>query len=135
MAGLQLRNRHKPSQESEIPVVTFLDRALVIRGHFQAAGEVHVQGRVYGRIDADRVVIAPWGFVEGDIVAREVCVVGRFMGRIFALNVVVEEQAELEGRVFHNTIAVARGARIDARMPWRPPNYFDALDQLPETRP
>ena len=55
-------------------------------------------------------------------------------GRVFALNVTLESSAEITGRVFHNTITVARGARIDARMPWRPPSYFETLDQLPETR-
>jgi hypothetical protein len=48
--------------------------------------------------------------------------------------VTLESSAEITGRVFHNTITVARGARIDARMPWRPPSYFETLDQLPETR-
>ena len=135
MAALPLRNLVKPTREAELPVVTLLDHGLTVRGRFEAAGEVHIQGRVYGRIDAHRVVLGAYGYVEGDIVAHEVCIVGRFSGRIFALNVIVEERAELEGRVFHNTLAVARGARIDARMPWRPPSYFDALDQLPETRP
>lgn len=135
MTALPLRSLSKPSRQADAPVVTFLDHALIIRGRFEADGEVHIQGRVFGRVDAARVVIAPYGYVEGDIVAGEVCVLGRFSGRIFALNVVIEDRAELEGRVFHNTIAVARGARIDARMPWRPPNYFDTLDQLPETRP
>jgi cytoskeletal protein CcmA (bactofilin family) len=59
---------------------------------------------------------------------------GRLEGRIFALNVVLDSAAEVTGRIFHNTITVAKGARIDARMPWRPPSYFEALEQLPEVR-
>ena len=97
-------------------------------------GELRIHGHVLGRVNAERIVIAPGGSVEGDVVATDALIEGRLNGRIFAVNVTLESSAEITGRVFHNTITVARGARIDARMPWRPPNYFETLDQLPETR-
>ena len=75
---------------------------------------------------------APGGYLEGDIIARDVRIEGRLAGRIFALNVTLDSAAEVTGRIFHNTITVAKGARIDARMPWRPPSYFETLEQLPE---
>lgn len=105
-----------------------------MRGQLEGEGEVTIRGKVIGRIDADRLVIGPDGFVQGDIVARDVLVNGRFDGRIFAHNVTLESAAEVTGRIFHNTITVEKGARIDARMPWRPTNYFETLDQLPEIR-
>jgi hypothetical protein len=49
--------------------------------------------------------------------------------------VTLESTAEIEGKVFHHHVTVARGAKIDARMPWRPLNYFDSLEQLPEIQP
>jgi cytoskeletal protein CcmA (bactofilin family) len=112
-----------------------LGRALTVYGRLESGGEIHVHGNVMGRIDADRLVIAHGGCVEGDVVAREVHVSGRLTGRIFAVDVTLEASAEVKGRVFHHTISVAKGAHIDGRMPWRPPNYFESLDQLPEEQP
>jgi len=109
-----------------------LGKALVIKGLLETDGELHIHGTVRGRINADRLVIAPGGYVEGDIVARDAHIVGRLNGRIFAVNVTLAGSADVSGRVFHNTITVERGAHIDARMPWRPPSYFETLDQLPE---
>jgi cytoskeletal protein CcmA (bactofilin family) len=69
------------------------------------------------------------------MVARQIRVLGRFSGRIFALDVTFDASAQVEGKVFHHKVTVARGAHIDGRMPWRPLNYFDSLEQLPETQP
>jgi hypothetical protein len=46
----------------------------------------------------------------------------------------IEASAHVEGRLFHTQIAVAQGARLNGRMPWRPVSYFETLDQLPEIR-
>jgi cytoskeletal protein CcmA (bactofilin family) len=112
-----------------------LGKALTVKGLVETGGELHVLGNIEGRINADRLVVGNGGVVEGDIVARDVCIQGRLIGRVFALNVAVESSADIRGRIFHNTVSVAFGARVDGRMPWRPPQYFETLDQLPETRP
>ena len=119
---------------SELPP-SLLGRTVRVRGVLEAECELTIQGFVAGRIAAIRLIIAAGGIVEGDIVAREVVVAGSLKGRIFAPTVTVEETARIEGRIFHNIISVARGAHFDGRMPWRPVNYFETLDQLPETQP
>ena len=137
MSALPFQNSAKSPRvrsSADLPC-SDLGRGLTVRGHLESDGEVTIQGNVIGRIDADRLVVGPEGFVNGDVVARDVLVRGRFNGRIFAHNVVLDASSEVTGRVFHHTITVERGARIDARMPWRPLTYFDTLDQLPETRP
>jgi cytoskeletal protein CcmA (bactofilin family) len=123
----------KPQNGSQSLPVSKLGRALSVRGELETDGELHIQGRVAGRINAGTLVIAGDGYVEGDVVARDVHVVGRINGRIFAVNVTLAKSADVSGRVFHNSVTVEQGARIDARMPWRPPSYFETLDQLPET--
>lgn len=111
-----------------------LGPALKVTGVLDMDGDLYVHGTVLGRINATRVILAPEASIEGDIVARDVHIEGHVNGRIFALNVTVESTATVTGRIFHNTLAVARGARIDGRMPWRPPSYFDTLTHLPEIR-
>ena len=122
------------SQNGDVLPVSRLGKAISVRGELETDGELHIQGRVAGRINAGTLVIAGDGYVEGDIVARDVRVDGRLNGRIFAVNVTLAKSADVSGRVFHNTVTVEQGARIDARMPWRPPSYFETLDQLPETK-
>jgi|SRR5579871_169941 len=112
-----------------------LGRGSRVTGSLDTEGELQIHGRVQGTIRADRIVIAPGSDVEGDIVARDAQISGRVMGRVFALNVTLDSSAEVTGRVFHHTVEVARGARIDARMPWRPLNFFETLEKLPETQP
>ena len=120
-------------REEPLPVSS-LGKSLTITGLLETDGELHIHGTVQGRINAERLVIAPGGYVEGDIVAHDAHIVGRLNGRVFAVNVTLAGSADVSGRVFHSTVTVERGARIDARMPWRPPSYFETLDQLPETR-
>jgi cytoskeletal protein CcmA (bactofilin family) len=98
-------------------------------------GELVVSGLVRGCIAALRLIIAPGGRVEGDVVAREVVVTGCLDGRVFAPTVSIETGADIKGRIFHTHVPVARGARVVGRMPWRPISYFETLNQLPEVRP
>ncbi|HEY7978950.1 MAG TPA: polymer-forming cytoskeletal protein [Rhizomicrobium sp.] len=127
--------RFAPARSSAELPPSFLGSGIRVRGVLEIEGELTIQGFVAGRIAALKLIIAPGGRVEGDIVAREVVVSGNLNGRIFAPNVTVEETAHIDGRIFHNTITVARGAHFDGRMPWRPVNFFETLDQLPETQP
>ena len=135
MSVMPLSSLARTSRAGNAEAVSLIGQMLTVTGLVECEGEVHVRGIVRGRINAARVVVSAGAFVEGDIVAREVRVTGRFDGRIFALSVIVDESASVTGRVFHNQISVERGARIDGRTPWRPPNYFETLDQLPETMP
>ena len=137
MPALPFRNPAKtpPRGESEILLSSQLGTAATVTGVLDIEGELQVHGSVVGRINAERLIVCRFGTVEGDIVAKDVRIGGRLNGRVFALNVTLDETADVSGRIFHNTVTVARGARFEGRMPWRPPSYFEALDQLPETRP
>ena len=132
--GRELLIRIDGRQDGGIPA-SRLGRGLTITGKLDTEGELHIHGRVLGTVRADRIVIAPGSDVEGDVVARDAQISGRVLGRVFALNVTLDSSAEVTGRIFHHTVEVARGARIDARMPWRPLNFFQTLEQLPETQP
>jgi cytoskeletal protein CcmA (bactofilin family) len=135
MATSLLGAKTAPTREIAEQMPSRLGKALIVRGLVETDGELHIHGNVEGRINADRLVLVGGSTFEGDIVARDVCIQGRMIGRIFARNVAVESSADIRGRIFHNTVSVAFGARVDGRMPWRPLNYFETLDQLPETRP
>ena len=123
------------AQTEDAVLPSVVGRSAGIRGVLEVDGELVVSGLVRGRIAALRLVIAEGGSVEGDVIAREVVINGRMNGRVFAPTVSIGAHAEVEGRIFHTNITVARGARVSGRMPWRPINYFERLDNLPEIRP
>jgi cytoskeletal protein CcmA (bactofilin family) len=123
------------AQDGAALPTSHLGRALTVKGQLDTDGEVHVHGNVQGGINADRLVLGAGGYVEGDVVARDVHIEGRLNGRIFAFNVTLDSSADVTGRIFHHTVTVARGARIEGRMPWRPLNYFETFENPPETQP
>lgn len=126
--------RSRALQQEPAAPPSYLGPGIGIEGVLEIEGELVVAGVVKGRIAAIKLVIAAGGYVEGDIVAREVVIAGRLNGRVFAPTVTIEASAEVEGRIFHTNVSVERGARVNGRMPWRPVNYFETLDQLPEAR-
>ena len=126
--------RIAPARGVELPP-SYLSHGIRVRGVLEIEGELTICGIVAGRIAALKLIIAPDGRVEGDIVAREVVIAGRLKGRVFAPTVSVEDSADVDARIFHHTVTVAHGARFEGRMPWRPLNFFETLDQLPETQP
>jgi cytoskeletal protein CcmA (bactofilin family) len=128
-----LAGRHPDADAESNP--SQLGSAIKVRGLLETDGELRVHGIVLGRINAGRLFLGIGGYVEGDVAARDVQIGGHLNGRVFALNVTIDTTAKIEGRVFHHTSTVARGATIDGRMPWRPLNYFDELEQLPEKQP
>ena len=124
-----------PAIRSEVETgPSVLGPGVTIQGTLEIEGELVIAGLVKGRIMALKLTIAAGGYIEGDVIARDVVIAGRLNGRVFAPNVSVEASAEVEGRLFHTNITVARGAHVDGRMPWRPVNYFENLDTLPEIR-
>ncbi len=127
--------RTLPAADGAQLPVSLLGKAFTVRGTLDTDGEVHVYGNVMGRINADVLVVGYDGYVEGDAVARDARIAGRLNGRLFAFNVTLDSSADITGRIFHHTVEVAKGARIEGRMPWRPLNYFQTLEQLPENRP
>jgi cytoskeletal protein CcmA (bactofilin family) len=124
-----------PAPDEAQALASFLGPGVRTHGVLEIDGELVVSGLVRGQIMAQRLVIATNGHVEGDIIAGEVVIAGRLDGRVFSPSVTIEASAEVEGRIFHTQVTVARGARVSARMPWRPESYFEKLDKLPEIRP
>jgi cytoskeletal protein CcmA (bactofilin family) len=111
---------------------SLVGRATTVRGLVETEGEIQIQGKVLGQVHADRLVLGPEGYVEGDVIARDVLILGRLKGRVFAYTVTLESTARITGRIFHHIVTVEKGATIDGRMPWRPLNYFEAFEPPPE---
>ena len=67
--------------------MSHLGQTFTAKGYLDTDGDLQIDGQVFGRICADRLVVGAGGYVNGDVIARDVLIVGRLEGRIFALNV------------------------------------------------
>jgi cytoskeletal protein CcmA (bactofilin family) len=128
---LPLRKRKDlPASVSQVPSV--VGRSLTIEGTLESSGEIQILGRVIGKVIASRVVIGVAGYLEGDVLTEDMVLSGAFQGRAYAVSVTVAPSAHIRGRIFHHHATVAKEARIEGLMPWRPVNFFEALEDLPE---
>ena len=125
----------RAGEAADLPL-SQLGTAATVTGVLDTDGELQIHGSVVGRINAERLVLCRHGQVEGDIVAKRRAHRGAPQrARLRPQRHARRHRRTSRGAIFHNTVTVARGARFEGRMPWRPPSYFETLDQLPETRP
>ena len=86
---------------------------LTIRGNLLGKGDVQVEGKVFGRIEAGNLVVAEGGEVEGDIVAKAVAISGIVRGSIKAGTVTLFATARVQGGVLHDVLAIEAGAQLE----------------------
>ena len=128
---LPLRKK-KDFPVSVLQVPSVVGQSLTVHGTLECAGEVHILGRVIGKVIASRVVVGVAGYLEGDVLTEDMLIGGAFQGRAYAVNVTVAPSAHIRGRIFHHKANVAKEARIEGLMPWRPVNFFEGLEDLPK---
>jgi cytoskeletal protein CcmA (bactofilin family) len=85
---------------------------VTIEGNITAAGELHIDGTVFGSVRAKSCVIDMNGFVQGELVAEEIFIRGRVMGPIRGLHVNLYAGAQVEGDILNETISIENGANI-----------------------
>ena len=86
---------------------------LTIRGNLLGKGDIQIEGKVFGRIEAGNLVVAEGGEVEGDIIAKAVAVSGTVRGSIKAGTVTLSSTARVQGGVLHDVLAIEAGARLE----------------------
>jgi cytoskeletal protein CcmA (bactofilin family) len=86
---------------------------LTIRGNLLGKGDIQIEGKVFGRIEAGNLVVAEGGEVEGDIVAKAVAVSGTVRGSIKAGTVTLSSTARVQGGVLHDVLAIEAGAQLE----------------------
>jgi cytoskeletal protein CcmA (bactofilin family) len=94
-----------------VPSIVSAD--LTIRGSLTGKGDVQVEGKVFGRIEAGYLVVAEGGEVEGDIVAKAVAISGTVRGSIKAGTVTLSATARVYGGVIHDVLSIEAGAQLE----------------------
>ena len=115
---------------SGVPSIVSAD--LTIRGNLSGKGDVQVEGKVFGRIEAGNLVVAEGGEVEGDIIAKAVAISGTVRGSIKAGTVTLSSTARVKGGVMHDVLAIEAGAQLEGECKRLPGVQTDKVEPLPE---
>lgn len=86
---------------------------MTVTGNLMTEGDLQIEGRVDGDIDANVLLIGKDAFVGGEIRANEVVVNGHVKGRIRGTKVRLAETARVEGDILHASIAIEAGAHFE----------------------
>jgi cytoskeletal protein CcmA (bactofilin family) len=88
---------------------------LAIKGNLQSRGEVQIDGAIEGDVHASRIVVGEEAHITGNLLAEDIVVRGAVTGCIRGRKVTLAAASHVEGDIFHNTLAVERGAYFEGK--------------------
>lgn len=78
--------------------------------------KLQIDGDIRGDVNGKQVVIGEDGSVIGTVSAESIEVRGGVRGAIRAISVTLHPSAQVEGDIFHQTLAISEGAMFDGRV-------------------
>lgn len=102
--------RHSPGSTAEH--INMIGEGTLLEGSITSPGDIHVRGRVVGKIQAEgRAVLAQEGVVEGEIFASNADIAGRVEGDVHVeTRLILKSSARIEGTIYTNRLVVEEGA-------------------------
>lgn len=102
-------------------VDTLIGPQVVIRGDFQFAGGLYVEGRIVGKViagngEAAMVTLAETGVIEGELRAPTVVINGQLVGDAHGERVELHPKARVTGNVHYKVVEMAAGATLTGRL-------------------
>ena len=87
-------------------------RDMTITGTVRCGGDLIVEGRIHGPIEAREVAIAVGGMVEGDVASDRITIAGGYFGMARAETVSIAASAEVRGQLYYETLGIQSGAKL-----------------------
>jgi len=96
----------------ESPNVTVIGDSVRVRGNLSGDEDLHVLGRVDGRIDLQRtLIVAPTGIVKAEVVVKNAIVSGVVVGNLRATeSVEITREGRMVGDIFAPRVIIVDGA-------------------------
>src|SRR5262249_40610748 len=92
---------------------TVIAKGLKIVGSVTAEGLVEVGGQIEGELHCTSLIVSRGAHVRGTIAAERVVVDGVVEGPIQGGEVILKSQARVVGDIYHQSLAIERGAYSD----------------------
>ncbi|WBQ10859.1 polymer-forming cytoskeletal protein [Hyphomonadaceae bacterium ML37] len=97
-------------------MLSILAADMVVVGSISSHGDVQIDGRVEGRVQAGLLDIGPDGFIKGEALAlKEALVRGRLEGQLKSQTVALASSASVQGEIVHAALKVEMGAFLEGR--------------------
>ena len=97
------------------PSASVLGADLVIKGGIEGRGEIQLQGRAWGDVKVERLIVGDTAELEGSVDAVTVEVRGRVAGSITARQVRLLPSARVEGDITYEQLAIELGAQFEGK--------------------
>jgi len=104
-----------PSMSSGKSIPSIFAGDISITGNIHSDGEIQVDGKVEGDIKCTSLIVGENADVSGGVVAEDVVVRGKVNGSIRGVRVTLEATSEVEGDVYHKTLAIEQGAFFEGK--------------------
>ncbi len=88
---------------------------LVIKGGIEGRGEIQLQGRAWGDVKVERLMVGEAAQLEGSVEAVVVEVRGKVTGSIAARQVKLHPSAKVEGDITYEQLSIDNGAFFEGR--------------------
>jgi len=109
----------KKSSSSPVPRTSsgpsILGRDLIITGDIKTDGDVQIDGRVDGNVDAGNITIGEQGIINGKVIAKSVHVRGKITGKVDAGSIELAETANVQADLVQDQLMIANGAFFDGK--------------------
>ena len=94
---------HSENQRKKQSQPSIISDDIEIVGNLNCAGEVHLEGKLKGNVDASKLTIGKSGHVLGDIYVDSLRVSGSVEGKVTATKVEISGTAYVKGNIYHET--------------------------------
>jgi len=105
----------KKSSEDLSQTSNIIGKETVLEGSIESAGNIRVEGKVYGNAKAKaKFVMGPEAYVDGNVVARSGEVAGNIQGNIeISELLILKPTAVINGDILTNQLVVEPGATFN----------------------
>jgi len=97
------------------PAASVIASDLLIKGGIEGRGEIQLQGKAWGDVKVERLMVGESAMLEGSVEAVVVEVRGKVTGSITARQVRLLSSARVEGDITYEQLSIENGAHFEGR--------------------
>ena len=106
-----------------------LSSDLIVKGNLLTAGDIQIEGKVEGDIQAHLLTVGETSEIKGEIIADDVIINGKVVGCVRGLKVRLTNKARVKGDIIHKAIAIESGAHFEGSVQRKDDPYDNSLEK------
>ena len=106
-----------------------LSSDLIVKGNLLTAGDIQIEGKVEGDIQAHLLTVGETSEIKGEIIADDVIINGKVIGCVRGLKVRLTNKARVKGDIIHKAIAIESGAHFEGSVQRKDDPYDSSIEK------